>query len=150
MKRAYIVLAVAVAAVAAYIVLFPPEVMYEQPRKSTKDIEADFYTIPEFKRAGLEGGLFRTSGYVVLFSGCPPCPDDADCIPCMPENIVISENNTPLEYYDLTENELIIFNGDNGRFEMGKKYSFLLAVKDYVLVDETVNAVELVSYEAAG
>jgi hypothetical protein len=48
-------------------------------------------TIHELKERNPVSGFFDVEGYVAKIFRCPACPAGAECMPCMPENIVIAE-----------------------------------------------------------
>lgn len=96
-----------------------------------------------------EFGTFTVTGYVVKIYRCPPCPDGTHCKPCMPPNIVISERNTELAQYALTNQELIVFTTQEQSDELvlDRPYKFLLQVLDVKTTDQAINNVKLIYFE---
>ncbi len=109
---------------------------------------AKFLSINEINEQQLDGKVVRTEGYVVKIFRCPPCPPDTFCKPCMPDNAVISTENSLLESYaELTEKEIIIFGIETGKLKKGKKYRFTLKITDRKTTGQSLNDTELVSYK---
>jgi len=108
----------------------------------------NFYSISQLKGKNLNSGTYNTEGYVVRKHECPPCPKGAMCKPCMGDNIVISEMNKLLDTYSLTNNEMIIFVKNPNQFELGKKYSFSVNVRESKSTSEPINDVELTGYSS--
>ena len=74
-------------------------------------------------------------------------------MPCMPENIVISEQPKTIEAYrSMSRSEMIIFvQNPEQMFTLGEHYRFSIRVMDYRttderLINERLNDVELVGY----
>lgn len=107
----------------------------------------DFSSIAELKQHAVVSGRYNTEGYVVKIFTCSPCPAGATCGLCMKNNIVISVHNSPLETYQLTDNELIIFTDNPEQFVLGSKYRFSVTVLDYKTTSAEMNDVELIGYE---
>ena len=105
--------------------------------------EANFYKIDQIKQKKYQSPIFYTEGFVVKIYTCPECRPSEHCKPCMKNNIVISENNTSLKAYYLTEKELIIFTENPKQFKIGKKYKFLLKLTDIKSTSEPINDIEL-------
>lgn len=86
-----------------------------------------FYSIHEIKKSK-PGSTYTTQGYVVYKYQCPPCPDGAQCKPCMRENVVISEQNKIFENYnDLGDTELVVLAEKTGELQLGEKYYFIVS-----------------------
>ncbi len=96
-----------------------------------------------------EFGVYTVVGYVVKIYECPPCPPDAYCKPCMPPNIVISERNSELAQYALTNQELLVFTTQeqSDELRMDRPYRFLLQVLDVKTTDQAINNVKLIHFE---
>lgn len=105
-------------------------------------------TIKELKEERPTSGSFDVEGYVAKIFTCPACPAGAECMPCMPENIVISEQPKSLEAYNsMTSSELLIFvQNPEQLFTLGEHYRFSIRVMDFRTTDEPLNDVELVGY----
>ena len=108
----------------------------------------EFTTISDLKEKRPDSGSFDIEGYVAKIFSCPPCPAGAACMPCMEENIVISERAVTVEAYTaLTRSELILFVQNPERlFMIGEKYQFSIRVRDERTTDEPINDLELVGY----
>lgn len=104
-------------------------------------------TISELNKENPSEGIFETKGFVTKIYTCPPCPPDAQCKPCMRENIIISEENNNLESYDLTEKKMIIFTNKAKTFSNGKEYKFKVKIVDGKTTSAKLNDAELISSE---
>jgi hypothetical protein len=102
-------------------------------------------TFHDLKNAnGLEG-TFRIEGYVIDIYKCPPCPPGAMCKPCIPDNIVITDAT---DEKDLSKiNRLRIFTDKPEQFELKKKYSFTVNLKNKLPAGQAITDVHLVSFE---
>ncbi len=105
-----------------------------------------FYPIHEIKQNKFSSGTYNTEGYVAEIYTCPPCPKGKLCVPCMRDNIVISENNQILETYILSDKEMILFADNTKQFELGKKYRFSIKILDYKSTNESINDLEIIGY----
>lgn len=122
----------------------------ETPQSCPQDCQTSgykFQPISEFKKNGFTSGTYETEGYVVKRYTCPICPQGAQCKPCMKNNIVISEENQTLETYSLSDKNLIIFTNNPNQFTLNRKYTFIIKVLDYKSTGDSINDVELVSFE---
>lgn len=127
------------------ILLIFPLICFAQESKTLS-----FYPIHEINQNKLGPGAYITEGFVVKIFTCPPCPKGAQCGPCMPPNIVISEENKLLQAYHLTDKDLIIFVKDTEyrkHFKLGKKYRFVIKILSYKHTSRSINDVELVEYQ---
>lgn len=108
----------------------------------------EFATIQELKERNPVSGFFDVEGYVAKIFRCPACPAGAECMPCMPENIVISEQMKTIEAYNsITSSEMIIFVQNQGQlFALGERYRFSIRVMDFRTTDEPLNDIELLGY----
>lgn len=85
-------------------------------------------TLVKHHRAGLK---FTTNAFVVYKYQCPPCPGDAQCKPCMKNNIVISEKpDLMIGYGGLGSREMILYCDDSAGFKLGKKYRFFIGYEN--------------------
>lgn len=108
----------------------------------------ELVTIRQLKERSPTSGSFDVEGYVAKIFSCPPCPAGAECMPCMPENIVISEQMKTIEAYSsITSSEMIIFaQKPEQLFALGEHYRFSIRVMDFRTTDEVLNDVELLGY----
>ena len=108
----------------------------------------ELITIQELKERNPDSGFFDVEGYVAKIFSCPPCPAGAECMPCMPENIVISEQLKTIEAYpSITSSEMLVFvQNPQQLFTLGEHYRFSIRVRDFRTTDEPLNDVELVGY----
>lgn len=106
-----------------------------------------FYSIQELNRSHLQSGAYTTEGFVVKISTCPPCPKNAICEVCEPDNIVVSEKNKKLDEYTLSERDLVIFVKNSKLFKVGKKYKFQIEINNYRSANQVINRVELIDYK---
>ena len=151
MKSKYYLLTIILVVIAAGVYLYIQQsINIENQRTYPATSNFDTYNIREIKQNNFTSGNFNTEGYVVKIYTCPPCPKDALCKPCMRENIVVSENNQPLEAYSLTDEEIIIFVQYPNQFELGKKYRFSIKISDYKSTGEPINDIDLVGYDLIG
>jgi hypothetical protein len=113
------------------------------------EIKAEkFLKIQEIKAQKPAPGIYETEGFVAKIYTCPPCPPNAQCKPCMRDNIVISEENKSLDSYDLTDREIIVFTQETKTFEKGKKYLFKIRITDKKTTSEAINDIELLGFKA--
>lgn len=110
-----------------------------------KNIAGKSVKISELNEQKPSEGVFETKGFVAKISVCPACPPNAQCKPCMKDNIIISEENKILETYDLTEKEMIIFTNKARSFEVGEEYIFKFKITDKKTTSSKLNDVELIS-----
>jgi len=96
------------------------------------------------KNDGIEG-QFRIEGYVLDIYKCPPCPPRAICKPCIPDNLVITDAADPKGLSKI--NRLRIFTDKAEQFELKKKYSFTVNLKNKVPAAHAITDVHLVSFE---
>ena len=104
-------------------------------------------TAHEVNQKHLTFGTYHLVGYVTKKYTCPPCPAGSQCKPCMPEYIVISEENKPTDVNNLSDNDLIIFVDNAGIFEVGKKYRCLIHILDLKTTPQVGNDVKLIYFE---
>ena len=108
----------------------------------------ELISIQELKARNPTSGSFDVEGYAAKIFTCPACPAGAACMPCMPENIVISEQPKTIEAYSsISPSEMIIFvQNPEQMFTLGEHYRFSIRVMDYRTTDERLNDVELAGY----
>ena len=106
----------------------------------------NFYTIPELNQHQFNRGTYETEGYVAFIYTCA-CIQVASCKPCMEDNIIVSDQNTSRSGYNLTSHDLIIFLKEKGRFQVGKKYRFIIQILDAKSTSQMLNNIKLIYYE---
>ena len=106
-----------------------------------------FYTIQELNQQGFSFGAYEVVGYVTKIYTCPPCPEPGVCVPCTPNYIVLSEKNSLLAKYEVTEKELIVFTENADQFKLNKKYKFLIQILDVKSTEQMLNNIKLVYSE---
>lgn len=90
-------------------------------------------------------GTFRIKGYVIDIYECPPCPPGAMCKPCLPNNIVVTDN---IEEKDLSKiRRLRIYTEKPEQFELKKQYLFTVKVKGTLPPGRAITDLELISFE---
>ena len=89
---------------------------------------AEVLTVKEFKALAPQKGEFEISGFVAKHYRCPPCPPEAMCKPCMPENVLVSGTQEILEQYPASGNYLVIFTDKSDALSLGKRYDFTVQV----------------------
>lgn len=109
----------------------------------------NFYSIPELNQHQFNRGTYETEGYVAFIYACA-CIQVASCKPCMDDNIIVSDQNTPKVGYDLTSHDLIIFLKEKERFQLGKKYRFIIQILDVKSTSQILNNIKLIYYEKLG
>jgi hypothetical protein len=88
---------------------------------------------------------FRIVGYVINTYKCPPCPPGAMCKPCIPDNIVVTDN---LDEQDASKiKRLRISTEKPEQFELKKKYIFTVRVRGKVPSGRAIQDVDLISFE---
>lgn len=103
-------------------------------------------TFAGLNRSDLDEGPFRIEGYVMQVYKCPPCPEGAQCKPCLGDHVVITDN------FDEKDPALIkrlrIFTSKPEQFEVSKKYCFLVKVRGKIREGKAIEEVELISFES--
>lgn len=80
----------------------------------------------------INSGIYKTEGFVVAMSICPPCCPGCMCGACAPDSITISEDNISWEVnHKFSDKELMVATQDPEKFEVGKKYSFSVRMISY-------------------
>lgn len=115
------------------------------PEKRLKRAE-NFYSIPELNQHQFNHGTYETEGYVTSIYTCV-CIQVATCKPCMDDHIIVSDNNALKSGYDVTNHDLIIFLKEKNRFQLGKKYRFIIQILDVKSTKQVLNNIKLIYYE---
>ncbi len=118
-------------------------VSFSQDQGSTK--KPLLLTFEDLKKNDGIEGQFRIEGYVLDIYKCPPCPPRAICKPCIPDNLVITDAADPKGLSKI--NRLRIFTDKAEQFELKKKYSFTVNLKNKVPAAHAITDVHLVSFE---
>ena len=113
--------------------------------KKLKNSE-NFYSIPELNQHQFNHGTYEIEGYVTSIYTCV-CIQVATCKPCMDDHIIVSDNNALKSGYDLTNHDLIIFLKEKSRFQLGKKYRFIIQILDVKSTEQVLNNIKLIYYE---
>jgi hypothetical protein len=103
-------------------------------------------TFAGLSRSDLDAAPFRIEGFVLQINKCPPCPQGAQCKPCLGDHIVITDNLS--EKDPPLIKRLRIFNMKPEQFELGKKYSFLVKVRGKLHEGRAIEEVDLIKFEA--
>ena len=102
-------------------------------------------TFTDLKRGDVGSAPFKIDGFVIDIYKCPPCPPRAMCKPCIPDNVVATDD---LEEKDPSEiRRLRIYTDKTAQFELKKKYLFTVKTKGNSLPGRAITEVELVSFE---
>ncbi len=114
----------------------------------------DFYQIHEIKQNNFSSGSYNTEGFVESTYMCPPCPEGAQCKPCMMAHILIAEVPTAkpriFQVFPLEDWEMIIFAENPNQFELGKRYRFSINILNYKSTGETINDIDIIGYDLIG
>lgn len=148
MNKKFIVALVAIMTVAGAGLLYAAYVRQAQSinTQSAAPYPPALYQIHEIKQQKLGPGTFNTEGYIVKTYTCPPCPAEAECKPCMRNNIVISEYGERINSYSLPDTAMILFTDDPKQFAFGTKYNFWIRILDSSTTNEPINDVEILSF----
>jgi len=85
-------------------------------------------------------GKFNTQAYVSFSYTCPPCPKGAQCKPCAPDFVQISEDAVLRRMMlNETEKNLIVHVNQSKQFQIGHQYKFSLEMKSHGLHFERGN-----------
>lgn len=105
-------------------------------------------TFAQLSRSDLAVGPFRIEGQVSEVHKCPPCPEGAQCKPCLGDYLVITDN--PDEKDPALKRRLRIFANrpELDRLEIAKRYSFLVKVRGKVNDRQPVEEANLISFVA--
>ena len=103
-------------------------------------------TFAQLSRSDLAAGPFRIEGQVTDVHKCPPCPEGAQCKPCLGDYLVITDN--PDEKDPALKRRLRIFAGrpELDKLEIAKRYSFLVKVRGRINDRQPVEEADLISF----
>jgi hypothetical protein len=106
---------------------------------------AKIYSVSELKAAKPKAGrAFWVEGFISKTYVCPPCPEGAQCKPCMKDNVVLSQTKKKLESYaDVKADDLIVFTADSRSFAVGRKRRLKVKITDRKTTSEPINDVEV-------
>lgn len=116
---------------------------FAQDRKPVQD--PPLITFAQLNRSDLDDGPFRIEGCVIQIYKCPPCPEGAQCKPCLGDHVVISDN--PDEKDPALIRRLRIFTKipELEKLEVTEKYSFLVKVRGRLRDGKPLEEVDLIS-----
>ncbi len=109
--------------------------------------EPRVYRISDLNALNPQFGTYEVAGYVVKIYQCPPCPDGAQCKPCMPEHIVIAERRSRFAEYVLTDKEMIVFMNNPEQLRLNRKYRFVVQIMNAKTTDQILNNPKLIYFE---
>lgn len=105
------------------------------------------YSISELNGMNPRFGTYEVLGYVVKIYECPPCPEGAQCKPCMADHIVVAEHRSRFAEYVLTDREMIVFTDNNPDLHVNRKYRFLIQIMNVKTTDQILNNPKLIYFE---
>jgi len=127
------------------VVSLVPALSFSQDGNSTP--KPRLVTFDNLQRSDSIEGPFRIVGYVIDIYKCPPCPPGAMCKPCIPDNIVVTDN---LDEKDPARiKRLRISTEKPERFELKKRYIFTVKVKGKVPPGHAILDVDLIDFKPA-
>jgi len=107
--------------------------------------ELPLLTFGDLKAGKPVRGPFRIAAYVLDIYKCPPCPPPNQCKPCIPDNVVVTDD---IDAGDLSKiNRLRIYTDKPDAFELKKKYVFTVKIKGAQIEGRAIDSVELVGFE---
>ena len=125
------------------VVCLVPALSFSQD--STSAPEPPLLTFSDLQRNDSLEGPFRIEGFVIDIYKCPPCPPQAMCKPCLPDNIVVTNN---VDEQDLSRvKRLRISTEKPEQFELKKKYSFTVRARGKTTPDHPLEEVALITFE---
>ncbi len=125
------------------VVCLLPALSFSQDRTSTP--KPPLLTFDDLQRNDSIEGPFRIVGYVIDIYKCPPCPPGAMCKPCIPDNIVVTDNIDEKDFSKIKR--LRISTEKPEQFELKKKYTFTVKVKGNVPPGRAIQDVDLISFK---
>ena len=119
-----------------------PMLSLSQDKDQTR--EPPLLTFSDLQKNDLQGP-FRIEGYVIQTYKCPPCPEGAQCKPCLGDHIVITDDVDEKDRAQVKR--LRIFTSKPEQFELKKQYSFLVKVRGKLPKDRAIENVELIGFD---
>jgi hypothetical protein len=96
-------------------------------------------------RSDLDDGPFRIEGHVMEVYKCPPCPEGAQCKPCLGDHLVITDNPAEKDLALIKRLRIFAKRPELEKLEIAKKYSFLVKVRGRIHDRKPVAEVDLIS-----
>jgi hypothetical protein len=125
------------------VVCLVPALAFSQDRTSAS--KPPLLTFDDLQKNDSIAGSFRIVGYVIDIYKCPPCPPGAMCKPCIPDNLVVTDNIDEKDFSKIKR--LRISTEKPEQFELKKKYTFTVKVKGKVPPGRPIQDVDLISFE---
>lgn len=116
---------------------------FSQDQDSTRN--APLLTFEHLRKNDGVEGPFPIKGFVITIYKCPPCPPLAMCKPCIGDHIEVT--NSPDEKNPALVRRLRIFTDQPGKFELKKKYSFVVKIKGQTPKGRAIENVDLISFD---
>ena len=114
-------------------------------RRAKRRTNLPLLTFDDLRAGKQVDGPFRITAYVLDIYECPPCPPPNQCKPCIPDNIVVTDD---IEAKNLSQiKRLRIYTDKTDRFERKKKYVFTVKIKGTAPADRAIDFVDLVGFE---
>lgn len=107
----------------------------------------NFQTISRLNTQRPNAGSYYTEGYVVSRYHCEPCAAPSQCVPCLPDYVILSESPKPKFIGALTDKEVVLFVDGNTEMIMGVLYRVLVHILDVKTLDQAVNNMKVIYYE---
>lgn len=101
-------------------------------------------------RSDLDEGPFQIEGYVTEIYKCPPCPEGAQCKPCLGDHLVITDNPDEKDPALIRRLRIFAKRPELEKFEVTKKYSFLVSVRGKLHDGKPVADVDLIALDLLG
>src|SRR6266576_1840994 len=116
------------------------QIRTELQKREASDQSLPLLTFDDLKAGKHVDGPFRIASYVFDLYKCPPCPPPNQCKPCIPDNIVVTDD---IDAKDLSQiKRLRIYTDKTDQFERKKKYVFTVKIKDNVPAGRAIDSVE--------
>ena len=122
------------------------QIRTELQKREASDQSLPLLTFDDLKTGKPARGPFRVTAYVLDIYKCPPCPPPNQCKPCIPDNIVVTDET---DAKDLSRiKRLRIYTDKTDQFEAKKKYVFTVKIKGSAPAGRPIDSVELVGFES--
>jgi hypothetical protein len=109
--------------------------------------EPPLITFAQLNRSDLDDGPFRIEGQVTEVHRCPPCPEGAQCKPCLGDHLVITDNPDEKDPALIRRLRIFVKVPELEKFEIAKTYSFLVKVRGRLRNGKPLEEVELISFD---